>query len=363
MGHDNFGHSIPELETSTSTASIVNLPNSSSTTSTLHPQHFTDNSSRQEIICERSSAQEIMSPLPMHNRPLMGRRLSLSIDILIWIFFTLWLLLIEFGVFPHVKRGFYCDDKTIRMHYNGETVSTTALLLTIILIYPILWVCEACYFVPVSLKSSRFIESARQAWRWFKEFLFGITLHLFVIDGVKVLFGELRPHFLETCQPDALQTCTGESYVIDYKCTNDIDSSWFVRDASKSFPSGHSSTSFYEAVFLIWYLQMRTPKLRSKLLLPTLQCIFLLYACLCSISRITDNRHHWWDVLAGAKIGIIFASLVCVFLCKNFQTKKVPSVEPMLQNGNTIDHRHTSVRRLLSERTKDELNLNHVVVP
>lgn len=100
---------------------------------------------------------------------------------------TLWLLLIEFGVFPHVKRGFYCDDRTIRMHYNGETISTTALLLTIILIYPILWICEACYFVPVSLKSSRFIESARQAWRWFKEFLFGITLHLFVIDGIKVI--------------------------------------------------------------------------------------------------------------------------------------------------------------------------------
>lgn len=58
------------------------------------------------------------------------------------------------------------------------------------------------------------------------------------------------------------------------------------------------------------YLQMRTPKLRSKILLPTIQCIFLLYACLCSISRITDNRHHWWDVLAGAKIGIIFAVLV-----------------------------------------------------
>lgn len=55
--------------------------------------------------------------------------------------------------------------------------------------------------------------------------------------------------------------------------------------------------------------------------------------------------------------------LQCIFFCKNFQTKKVANVEPMLQNGNTIDHRHTSVRRLLSERTKDELNLNHVVVP
>lgn len=123
-------------------------------------------------------------------------------------------------------------------------------------------------------------------------------------------------------------------YVVDYKCTNDIDSSWFIRDASKSFPSGHSSTSFYEAVFVIWlvfwnkshefilfmlnnifvsfkprYLQMRSPRIRSRLLIPTIQCVFLLFACLCSLSRITDHRHHWWDVLAGAKIGILFASL------------------------------------------------------
>lgn len=41
-------------------------------------------------------------------------------------------------------------------------------------------------------------------------------------------------------------------YVVDWHCTNNIDNSWFVRDASKSFPSGHSSTAFFEAVFLIW---------------------------------------------------------------------------------------------------------------
>lgn len=153
--------------------------------------------------------------------------------------------------------------------------------------------------------------------------------------------------------------------------------------------------------YLDRFLQMRTPKIRSRFLIPTIQAIFLLYACLCSVSRITDHRHHWWDVLAGANIGIIFASLVvndkynhifprieittltsrdvsvdrlsthcsaflsfqCTFMCKNFQVKKVPNVEPMLQNGNTVDHRHTSVRRLLSERTKDDLNLSHVVVP
>lgn len=152
----------------------------------------------------------------------------------------LWLLMIESGIFPHVKRGFYCDDRSITMRYNGETISTAAILSTILLVYPILWICEACYFIPISLKSSRIIESARRAWRWFKEYLFGMILHLFVVDGIKVcfvflilrlnfsaiiasiskykifnfflfqvLFGELRPHFLDTCRPDSYQTCTG----------------------------------------------------------------------------------------------------------------------------------------------------------
>lgn len=51
----------------------------------------------------------------------------------------------------------------------------------------------------------------------------------------------------------------------------------------------------------------------------------------------------------------------CIFLCKNFEPKKRVT-EPIHQNGN-IDHRHASVRRLLSDRTKDEVNLNRVVVP
>lgn len=52
----------------------------------------------------------------------------------------------------------------------------------------------------------------------------------------------------------------------------------------------------------------------------------------------------------------------CIFLCKNFQSKRTVNVETIHQNGNG-DIRHASVRRLISERTKDEVNLNNVVVP
>lgn len=60
------------------------------------------------------------------------------------------------------------------------------------------------------------------------------------------------------------------------------------------------------------YLQTRSPHIRSRFLIPTLQSIFLLCAALCSFSRITDHRHHWWDVLAGAIIGIGFATATVI---------------------------------------------------
>lgn len=131
------------------------------------------------------------------------------------------------------------------------------------------------------------------------------------------------------------------------------------------------------------YLQARIPVIRSKLLIPTLQSFLLLWAIFCSVSRITDHRHHWWDVLTGGLFGALVAWLTVnylkypptnrrsiltldrifpfqiKFLCNRFERKRAPEV--VHQNGNA--DRHTSVRRLLSERTKDEVTLNHVVVP
>ena len=72
------------------------------------------------------------------------------------------------------------------MKYQGDTISTGLVLLSIVFVYPILWLCEAVFFTPISLKSSRFKESAMHAWLWYREFLFGMILHLFIVDALKV---------------------------------------------------------------------------------------------------------------------------------------------------------------------------------
>jgi hypothetical protein len=38
------------------------------------------------------------------------------------------------------------------------------------------------------------------------------------------------------------------------------------------------------------------------------------------VSRIIDSRHHWWDVLAGAIIGISFGIVMVLYVCNNFCT-------------------------------------------
>lgn len=40
-------------------------------------------------------------------------------------------------------------------------------------------------------------------------------------------------------------------YISSYTCTNTEFSDWFVKDSSKSFPSGHSAISLYTSIFLV----------------------------------------------------------------------------------------------------------------
>lgn len=57
-------------------------------------------------------------------------------------------------------------------------------------------------------------------------------------------------------------------------------------------------------MLLQWFLQRRMCGV-SLILVSWLQVLWLCWAATCSLTRITDNRHHWWDVVAGLVLGII----------------------------------------------------------
>uniref|UniRef100_A0A1Q3FIH3 Putative lipid phosphate phosphatase n=1 Tax=Culex tarsalis TaxID=7177 RepID=A0A1Q3FIH3_CULTA len=273
------------------------------------------------------------------------RRISFPVifDVIAVIGVVIFIAISEFGSLGEMfRRGFYCDDRSIQRPFNGDTITAGVIVVSGLLPLLLIWLAEALFYSPATPEytkmadapSSRCSTSWRLSWFWFKKYGRGLLLKLIVVEMLKIFTSEHRPHFLNTCRPDVV--CEGNEYIAKYTCTNTEDRSYFVRDASRSFPSGHSSVSVYGAIFMIWYLQCRSPKLRSSMALPLCQMVLATWAIFCPLSRIIDNRHHWWDVLAGAMIGVVTAFLTCTLSCKNFADAK-QDVTPIVYKEHGIN--------------------------
>ncbi|CAB4062485.1 PLPP1_2_3 [Lepeophtheirus salmonis] len=205
------------------------------------------------------------------------------------------LYLLKNGVHYLSNQGwFWCptDDKTIDFYREtiGDTVSTRYLL--IFTMVPFL----------LTIIFTRFLASY-----WLNILLMVIT---------KLLFPEPRPHFIQTCNPDPLKlTCSSakSSYQLykDGICrlNQSNDGSYFtqrdVLDSLRSFPSGHAQNGAFTMFIALHFVN------RNNGLTSIQKIIFSLFwicnGLLMAISRITDNRHHWWDVLAGSIMGGLYS--------------------------------------------------------
>ncbi|KAK3927145.1 Phospholipid phosphatase 1 [Frankliniella fusca] len=239
---------------------------------------------------------------------------------------------VEYGYMPSPRTGFYCNDPKINFKFNGDTV-TIGILLSGSFIFPLLalWFVEAglvhahrggCGGLWHSLRAG-----ARPAARWYREFLLGLGVVMFVTDAMKLLVSEPRPHFLDTCRPDAALNCSSPTqWIDDFACTNQQDTKWAVRDSMRSFPSGHTSISVFTALYVMIFLRRRMLRDVTLLLVPWLQGLFLLWALVCSLTRITDHRHHWWDVMAGSVVGVASAFYTVSTLSSTTRARRAPAM-------------------------------------
>lgn len=118
-------------------------------------------------------------------------------------------------------------------------------------------------------------------------------------------------------------------YIEDFTCLGKGSTAKMLKEMRLSFPSGHSGFTFYAMIFLAvsvllfgnknlnlmnvsfqLYLQSRMKWRGSKLLKHFLQFMLVIIAWFTALSRISDYKHHWSDVLSGSIIGIAFAFLV-----------------------------------------------------
>ena len=133
-------------------------------------------------------------------------------------------------------------------------------------------------------------------------------------------------------------------YHLDYTCQDDTSHQYhkIIKEARRSFPSGHSSFSAAVMAFNILYIQLRYKvfdsqmKLNGKVFSGSfdtsttylrlfLQVIAIGVASFIAMSRVTDYYHHLVDVLVGFLLGTIIGLLVGQHCMKWLRTLSVTS--------------------------------------
>ncbi|CAF0883604.1 unnamed protein product [Brachionus calyciflorus] len=189
----------------------------------------------------------------------------------------------------------------------------------------------------IIIKKNRIIELNEQFGNLiinYSAYLFGLLCTLIITLIGKKTIGRLRPNFLDVCKPNGNPyklLCdtqnTGNTYLIPgehFKCLN-LDLSGII-ESRKSFPSGHSSSIFYSMIFLIFYVHKFWNKRNLGFIPQFFQFVCFATAWFVALSRVTDNKHHPTDVLAGTVLGIIIACFTFYYLNLfyrkyNFRTK------------------------------------------
>eukprot|EP01023_Acetabularia_acetabulum_P040923 TRINITY_DN3975_c0_g1_i10.p1 TRINITY_DN3975_c0_g1~~TRINITY_DN3975_c0_g1_i10.p1 ORF type:complete len:268 (-),score=47.62 TRINITY_DN3975_c0_g1_i10:1879-2682(-) len=130
--------------------------------------------------------------------------------------------------------------------------------------------------------------------------LLGSFLITVIITNVyKNFAGRPRPHFFDRCFPDADGVYNFSGGEPDCE----------VKDAWRSFPSGHSSETMSGLMFLSLFL-FNWMDVQGRLWEAVIVITPLFCGGVVAISRVKDYYHHWQDVVAGYLLGSFCAILV-----------------------------------------------------
>ncbi|XP_053824875.1 phospholipid phosphatase 1 isoform X3 [Vidua chalybeata] len=149
-------------------------------------------------------------------------------------------------------------------------------------------------------------------------FIFGAAASQSLTDIAKYSIGRLRPHFIAVCQPDWTRINCSLGYIENFTCNGDKAK---INEGRLSFYSGHSSFSMYCMLFVALYLQARMKGDWARLVRPTIQFGLIAASIYVGLSRVSDYKHHWSDVLTGLTQGAVVAVLIVVYVSDFFKVR------------------------------------------
>lgn len=265
------------------------------------------------------------------------------------VLFTIQQILTSSLIRPFQQSGFYCNDYSVNFEYKQSTVTNLHLILisfvSPIIILMFMELIRTIISCRSKVKTEKYSNNFRLSLTKQKSikvpdqlgnlyvnighFLFGLLATNLITNIGKLMIGRLRPNFLSVCKPNITSPyatlCASliKTYLIpdiDFKCmqTNLKE----LQDARKSFPSGHSSLTFYSMVFLALFINhCWNCRLFGNLMSKLLQLVLVSIAFFTALSRVTDNKHHPTDVLTGAIIGVLCALVTYRHLLKHFKKR------------------------------------------
>lgn len=217
------------------------------------------------------------------------------------------------------KRGFFCSDDSIRYPFKEDTISYQLLMGIIIPFSLLIIIFGECFSLYLRSRASFSYEYIACVYKAVGSFVFGAALSQSLTDIAKYTIGRLRPHFLTVCNPHWSVIDCKSGYIENFTCTGDPV---IINEGRLSFYSGHSSFSMYCMLFLALYLQSRLRANWARLVRPTLQFSLIAASLYVGLSRVSDYKHHWSDVLTGLLQGAAVALFTVFFVSDLFSAKR-----------------------------------------
>ncbi|KAK6057471.1 PAP2 family protein [Cooperia oncophora] len=234
------------------------------------------------------------------------------------------LLIFHVWVQPY-KRGFYCDDETIRYPYRDSTVSRQMLIVIGLLIPTILIIATELFR---TMAWERKCESQFKTYHLKQYSVHRLVVRLYCFIGMDYFFSSVFASIsywltLESILSDGRDHISW-TFANQILVTRRSDKK-LIHESQLSFYSGHAAFSFYGAWFTSLYLQARLWRpLFSRLLLPVIQFSLFLGASYVALTRVSDYKHHWSDVLVGALVGSVIGIFVALFVAEVFKRREIP---------------------------------------